>query len=196
MLRLNKAIGPATASDVLPARIFFAEHCDLPYDWIFAGAYPVRIRIGKQELAGDTEALLEHVKRTLQDIPNEGMDYFALRHIVPELHPEAEPLTDGSRMLLHYQSEETAWQADDFYEPLTLPYGNTNAPDNPSAYWLNMTASLKRDRLSLTCYYSTLHYEEQTVAGLVYRFATHLRQCIEVNSVTTIGEGASGHENL
>ncbi|MFD2875881.1 hypothetical protein ACFTAO_07815 [Paenibacillus rhizoplanae] len=59
------------------------------------------------------------------------MDYFALRHIVPELHPEAKPLIDGSRMLFHYQSEETAWQADDFYEPLTLPYGNTNALDNP-----------------------------------------------------------------
>ncbi|SCW64122.1 non-ribosomal peptide synthase domain TIGR01720 [Paenibacillus tianmuensis] len=156
----------------------------------FAGAYPVRIRIGKQELAGDTEALLEHVKRTLQDIPNEGMDYFALRHIVPELHPEAESLIDESRMLFHYQSEETAWQADDFYEPLTLPYGNTNAPGNPSAYWLNMTACLKRDRLSLTCYYSTLHYEEQTMAGLVHRFAGHLRQCIEVNSLTTTGEGS------
>ncbi|EPY09154.1 non-ribosomal peptide synthase, pvdj(2) [Paenibacillus alvei TS-15] len=156
----------------------------------FAGAYPVRIRIGKQELAGDTEALLGHVKRTLQDIPNEGMDYFALRHIVPELHPEAEPLIDRSRMLFHYQSEETAWQADDFYEPLTLPYGNTNASDNPSAYWLNMTACLKRDRLSLTCYYSTLHYEEQTVVGLVHRFGPHLRQCIEVNTPTTIGEGS------
>ncbi|WP_083484984.1 non-ribosomal peptide synthetase [Paenibacillus ihumii] len=156
----------------------------------FAGAYPVRIRFGKQELAGHTEALLEHVKRTLQEIPNEGMDYFALRHIVPELHPEAEPLVDDSRMLFHYQSEETAWQADDFYEPLTLPYGNTNAPDNPSAYWLNMTACLKRDRLSLTCYYSTLHYEEQTVAGLVHRFAGYLRQCIKVNSFTTTGEGS------
>lgn len=156
----------------------------------FAGAYPVRIRIGKQELAGGTEALLEHVKRMLHDIPKEGTDYFALRHIIPELHPEAEPLLDESRMLFHYQSEETAWQADDFYEPLTLPYGNTNAPDNPSAYWLNMTACLKRDRLSLTCYYSTLHYEEQTMVGLVRRFAGHLRQCIEVDTLTMTGEGS------
>ncbi|GLI08013.1 hypothetical protein YDYSG_40430 [Paenibacillus tyrfis] len=156
----------------------------------FAGAYPVRIRIGKQELLGDAEALLEHVKRTLHDIPKEGIDYFALRHIIPELHPEAEPLIDESRMLFHYQSEETAWQADDFYEPLTLPYGNTSAPDNPSAYWLNMTACLKRDRLSLTCYYSTLHYEEQTIVGLVRRFTEHLRHCIEVNTLTTTGEGS------
>ncbi|WP_442604724.1 amino acid adenylation domain-containing protein [Paenibacillus elgii] len=156
----------------------------------FAGAYPVRIRIGEQELAGDTEALLEHVKRMLHAIPKEGMDYFALRHIVPELHPEAEPLIDESRMLFHYQSEETAWQADDFYEPLTLPYGNTSAPDNPSAYWLNMTACLKRDRLSLTCYYSTLHYEEQTMVELTRRFAGHLRHGIEVNTLTTTGEGS------
>nr|WP_237712558.1 non-ribosomal peptide synthetase [Paenibacillus elgii] len=156
----------------------------------FAGAYPVRIRIGEQELADDTEVLLEHVKRTLHAIPKEGMDYFALRHIVPELHPEAEPLIDESRMLFHYQSEETAWQADDFYEPLTLPYGNTSAPDNPSAYWLNMTACLKRDRLSSTCYYSTLHYEEQTIAGLVRRFAGHLRHGIESNTLTTTGEGS------
>ncbi|GMX65680.1 hypothetical protein Elgi_49510 [Paenibacillus elgii] len=156
----------------------------------FAGAYPVRIRIGEQELADDTEALLEHVKRTLHDIPKEGMDYFALRHIIPELHPETEPLIDESRMLFHYQSEETAWQADDFYEPLTLPYGNTSAPDNPSAYWLNMTACLKRDRMSLTCYYSTLHYEEQTIVGLVRRFTEHLRDGIEVNTLTTTGEGS------
>ena len=135
-------------------------------------------------MKSDSEALLEHVKRTLQDIPNEGMDYFALRHIVPELHPETVPFIDGSRMLFHYQSEETAWQADDLYEPLPLPFGNTNAPDNPSAYWLNMTACLKRDRLSLTCYYSTLHYEKQTVAGLVHRFATYLRQGIEVPLLT------------
>lgn len=156
----------------------------------FAGAYPVRIRIGEQELADDTEALLEHVKRTLHAIPKEGMDYFALRHIIPELHPEAEPLIDESRMLFHYQSEETAWQADDFYEPLTLSYGNTSAPDNPSAYWLNMTACLKRDRLSLTCYYSTLHYEEQTMVELARRFAGYLRHGIEVNTLTTTGEGS------
>ncbi len=155
----------------------------------FAGAYPIRIRPGKQELAGDTWALLEHVKRTLHGIPKEGMDYFALRHIVPELHPEAERLIDESRMLFHYQSEETAWQADGFYEPLAIPYGNTSAPDNPSAYWLNMTACLKRDRLSLTCYYSSLHYEEQTMIELVRRFAGHLRHCIEVDTLTTTGEG-------
>ncbi|MNI14664.1 Surfactin synthase subunit 2 [compost metagenome] len=156
----------------------------------FAGAYPVRICIGKQELAVDTEALLEHIKRMLQDIPNEGMDYFALRHIVPELHLEAEPLIDESRMLFHYQSEETSWQSDDSFEPLTLPYGNTSAPDNHSAYWLNMTACLKQDKLSLTCYYSTLHYEEQTMTELVHRFAKHLHQCIDVNSFTRIREGS------
>jgi len=76
-----------------------------------------------------------------------------------------------------------------FYEPLALPYGNTSAPDNPSAYWLNMTACLKRDRLSLTCYYSKLHYEEQTVAELVSQFASHLRQYIQVNPLTTTVEG-------
>jgi len=147
----------------------------------FAGAYPVRLRIGERELAGDGAAVLEQVRAMLQQIPHDGMDYLALRYIVPQLHPEAEPLADSSRMLFHYQSEEIAWQADDFHEPLSLPYGHTNAPDNPSAYWLNMTACLRRDSLSLTCYYSTLHYGEATVAELMRRYAAHLRQCIHAS---------------
>ncbi len=162
----------------------------------FAGAYPVRINIGKQDLADNTEALLDHIKTMMQRIPNEGMDYFALRYIVPEIQPEAEPFTDGSRMLFHYQSEETGWKADDFYEPLAIPYGNTSAPDNPSAYWLNMTAILKHDRLSLTCYYSTLHYEKETVVRLVNLFAIYLRECIEGNAYKTIKEGNFSYENL
>ncbi|WP_233277424.1 non-ribosomal peptide synthetase [Paenibacillus durus] len=148
----------------------------------FAGAYPVRIRIREEEFAENNGTLLEHIKQTLQNVPLEGMDYFTLRHMLPDLHLEAEPLVDVSHMLFHYQSEETAWQSDDFYEPLTIPCGNTNAPNNPSAYWLNMTACLKRDSLNLTCYYSSLHYEEQTIVRLVRLFSEHLRHCVSMRT--------------
>lgn len=154
----------------------------------FAGAYPIRIQIPEEELPQNGGILLEHVKHTLQHIPSEGMDYFILRHMIQEIHPDSELLEDGTHMLFHYQSEEMSGTANDFYEPLILPYGNTNAENNPSAYKLNMTASLKRDRLSLTCYYSSLHYEDQTIAELVRLISMHLSQSIGVRPYTMIEE--------
>lgn len=156
----------------------------------FAGAYPVRIQIPDGGVSENDKALLEHIKLTLQHIPLEGMDYFVLRHMIQELHPNTELLMDGNHMLFHYQSEEMNWLADDFYEPLAVPYGNTNAADNPSAYWLNMTASLQHDRLSLTCYYSSLHYEDQTIAELVRLISRHLCRSINVHPNTTVVEGS------
>lgn len=146
----------------------------------FAGAYPVRIRLQNQELRGDIELDLKQVKQTLSDIPREGMDYFAMRYVLPDLHNGVGPLIDGSHMLFHYQSEETAWQADNLYEPLSIPFGNTNASNNPSAYWLNMTACIKKDKLCLTCYYSSLHYNEQTIDRLAHLFSYHLRDCMQL----------------
>ncbi|WP_025718553.1 non-ribosomal peptide synthetase [Paenibacillus sp. 1-18] len=154
----------------------------------FAGAYPIRIQIPEEELSKSWRTMLEDIKQTLQHIPSEGLDYFILRYMIQDMYPNTEPLQDGTHMLFHYQSEEMDGLADDLYEPLTLPYGNTNAPDNPSAYKLNMTASLKHDRLSLTCYYSSLHYEDQTIAKLVRLISGWLRQSIGAHPNTMIVE--------
>ncbi|WP_283657952.1 hypothetical protein [Paenibacillus sp. RC343] len=156
----------------------------------FAGAYPILIQIPEEESSKNWEILPEHVKHTLQYIPSEGLDYFILRYMIQDTYPNMEPLKDEIHMLFHYQSEEINGLADDFYEPLAIPFGNTNAADNPSAYWLNMTASLKHDRLSLTCYYSSLHYEDQTIAELVRLISGHLCRSINVHPYTTIVEGS------
>ncbi|MFK4473065.1 amino acid adenylation domain-containing protein/non-ribosomal peptide synthase protein (TIGR01720 family) [Paenibacillus sp. RC73] len=156
----------------------------------FAGAYPILIQIPEEESSKNWGILPEHVKHTLQHIPSEGLDYFILRYMIQDTYPNMEPLKDETHMLFHYQSEEINGLADDFYEPLAIPFGNTNAADNPSAYWLNMTASLKHDRLSLTCYYSSLHYEDQTIAELVRLISGHLCRSINVHPYTTIVEGS------
>ncbi|WP_262384748.1 non-ribosomal peptide synthetase [Paenibacillus terrae] len=155
----------------------------------FAGAYPIRIQIPEEGLSKNGEVVLEHVKRTLQHIPSEGLDYFILRYLIQDMNSHTEPLKDGTHMLFHYQSEEMNGLADDLYEPLALPYGNTNAADNPSAYKLNMTASLKHDRLSLTCYYSSLHYEDRTITEFVRLISGYLCQSIGVRPNTMIVKG-------
>ncbi|MGQ3478679.1 amino acid adenylation domain-containing protein [Paenibacillus sp. TY11] len=156
----------------------------------FAGAYPLRIQIPEGELSDNWELALGHVTHTLRHIPSEGMDYFILRHMIQDIYPNTEPLKDRTHMLFHYQPEEMNGIADDLYEPLSIPYGNTNAADNPSAYKLNMTAGLRRDRLSLTCYYSSLHYKDQTIAELIRFISEHLRQNIGVRPNTMIVEGS------
>lgn len=156
----------------------------------FAGAYPLRIQIPQGELSDNWEMTLGHVVHTLRHIPSEGMDYFILRHLIQNIYPNTEPLKDETHMLFHYQSEEMNGIADELYEPLSISYGNTNAADNPSAYKLNITAGLRRDRLSLTCYYSSLHYKDQTIAELIRFITEHLCQSIGVRLYTMIGEGS------
>lgn len=156
----------------------------------FAGAYPLRIQIPEGELLGNWETALRHVTHTLRHIPSEGLDYFILRHMIQGIYLDKEPLRDGTHMLFHYQSEEMNGIADDLFEPLPISYGNTNAADNPSAYKLNMTAGLRCDRLSLTCYYSSLHYKDQTIAELIRLISRHLCQSISVRPYTMIAEGS------
>ncbi|NEW05816.1 amino acid adenylation domain-containing protein [Paenibacillus sp. SYP-B3998] len=157
----------------------------------FAGAYPVRIYAGEQDFINrHYGSLLENVKQTLQHIPMEGMDYFVLQHMLPEFHDGSESLEDASHMLFHYMSQETNRLSDPFYQPLSVHYGDTNSPDNPSAYWLNMTVTLNPDRLQLTCYFSSLHYEVDTIAKLMRLFSQHLHRLIRFHECTFATEGS------
>ncbi|KAF6565105.1 amino acid adenylation domain-containing protein [Paenibacillus sp. EKM202P] len=162
----------------------------------FAGAYPLRIQIPAGDQSDNWEMALRHVIHMLQHVPSEGMDYFILRYMIQDVYPNTKPLRDGTHMLFHYQSEEMNGIADDLYEPLSISYGNTNAADNPSAYKLNMTADLRRDRLSLTCYYSSLHYKDQTIAELIRFISEYLYRSIGVRPYSMIMEGASDYENI
>ncbi|QDY82732.1 amino acid adenylation domain-containing protein [Paenibacillus polymyxa] len=162
----------------------------------FAGAYPLRIQIPEEDQSDNWEKALGHVIHMLQHLPSEGMDYFLLRYMIQDIYPNTKSLRDGTHMLFHYQSEEMNGIADDLYEPLSISYGNTNAADNPSAYKLNMTADLRRDRLSLTCYYSSLHYKDQTIAKLVRFISEYLYRSIGIRPYTMIVEGTSDYENI
>ncbi|MCM3340538.1 amino acid adenylation domain-containing protein [Paenibacillus sp. MER TA 81-3] len=142
----------------------------------FAGAYPVRIHSRldnfKQGREGD---LITHVNQILQSIPMNGLDYLVMRHMIQE---NQKPLHDASHMLFHYLSQETDMLYDDFYQTVSIPYGDTNSKDNFSAYLLNLTATMKRDKLLLTCYFSSLHYKNRTIEKLAHLFSQRLHRSL------------------
>ncbi|UHA72258.1 non-ribosomal peptide synthetase [Paenibacillus sp. 481] len=159
----------------------------------FAGAYPIRIQANEKhiQLREDTE-LVGAMKQTLEHVPAEGLDYFVLKHVLPDIQTDALQLPDSTHMLFHYMSQETDAPSNDFYEQLSIPFGHTNSPDNPSAYLLNMTVTQHHNRLHITCYYSTLHFEQQTIQTLLHLFTEHLNRMIMTtvhSELTAIGEG-------
>ena len=149
----------------------------------FAGAYPIRLNVKNQALMDEFELLIKHVKQTLHNIPDQGLDYLSLQYVTSDFYQEKPPLVDNSHMLFHYQSDQTVWQTDDLYEPLDIPFGTTSDRNNISAYLLNITATLTADKLNLTCYYSSLHYERHTISKLISLFSEHLHTYIYDNKI-------------
>ena len=145
----------------------------------FAGAYPVRIRLDNNNFnPGNYPKIITQIKETLFQIPKEGLDYFVLKYLLPELNKEVRPLKDSTHLLLHHLSLMT--DNDNGVAPAKLPssLGQTNSPANPSAYLLNLTTVLTKKQLQLTCYYSSLHYQAETIQALLSSFTNNLNQIL------------------
>lgn len=146
----------------------------------FAGAYPIRIKLGKSRSgAFDPVLEAEAIRETLYQVPKEGLDYLVLKYLLPDIRKDLQLPDDPSHMLFHYMSQETDFSGDEFYQLLPVSTGRTDAPENLSNYLLNITAVQKKDSLSLTCYYSPFSYKADTVDGIIEAFSRNLKLLIK-----------------
>ncbi|WP_394845810.1 amino acid adenylation domain-containing protein [Pendulispora brunnea] len=140
----------------------------------FAGAYPICIDMSPE---GDVPAVAQDVKHTLLGVPKGGLDYFAMR-FMPPLAGRYEGLDHPYPMLFHYVNHQDRAPGD-FCTPLHLPVGLTHSPDNPSAYLVNVTATLDADGLQLTIYHSQAHFRADTIEELSRAFERHLQRLVQ-----------------
>lgn len=139
----------------------------------FAGAFPVCIELPSNEGQQGYEGIVEAVKSAVLGVPKGGLDYFVLKHMpaLSDSHALPEP---EFPVLFHYLNLISTVRDDAFYQPSRIPFGLTHSPDNPSAYLINITATMESNGLNLTFYYSGAHFNEQTIEALAAAFEKHL----------------------
>ncbi|ASZ13246.1 non-ribosomal peptide synthetase [Chitinophaga pendula] len=141
----------------------------------FAGAYPIHLAYNGSAI--EYEKIIQMVKNTLLRVPKGGLDYFVLKHMPP--HAEAHKGADMEYpILFHYLNLPAAEEGTDFYTPLQLPVGITHDMNNPSAYLINITATMSPHGVKLTFYFSQAHFYEKTITALAAAFQRHLQHII------------------
>ncbi|WP_131809353.1 non-ribosomal peptide synthetase [Mycobacteroides immunogenum] len=141
----------------------------------FAGAYPVLLDISP----GDIDRTAQNVKEVLLSTPKAGLDYLVTRFMSVAGGPY-EGLDHPYPMLFHYADERDRG-SHGFCVPLKIPVGSTHSPRNPSAYLINVTATLDAEGLGLTIYYSGAHFDQITISRLARSFERHLRDIARIN---------------
>jgi non-ribosomal peptide synthase protein (TIGR01720 family) len=146
----------------------------------FAGAYPVRISALTKDLKNfDYYRIVENIKNNLNNIPKEGLDYFILKYLLSDTPNEDQGLKDISHLLFHFQRIESMENYSNYQDSLNIPLGNTNSPDNQSAYLLNISVLLTNDTLNMNCYYSSNNYRTETIQRFMDSFMKYLQQIIQ-----------------
>lgn len=154
----------------------FLEDVDLTRSvGFFAGAYPVVLDISPH----DIDQTAQNVKEALLGVPKGGLDYLVTR-FMPRGGGRYDGLDHPYPMLFHYADERDS-ASHEFCVPLKVPVGLTHSPRNPSAYLINVTATLDAAGLGLTVYYSGAHFDQITISRLTRSFEHHLRDIARIN---------------
>ncbi|MCL5260605.1 MAG: amino acid adenylation domain-containing protein [Gammaproteobacteria bacterium] len=134
----------------------------------FAGAYPIYINLHHCKML--TKNVSARINKLLLQTPNNGIDYFVLKYLNPS------QIRSGSdaQTLFHFSNEDVFSQEDSFFKSSSVQLDSTNCNNNQSAYLLNVTIKQAKSELTLTLYYSKLHYAEKTINNIAQAFKSIL----------------------
>ncbi|OIK28411.1 non-ribosomal peptide synthetase [Streptomyces malaysiense] len=126
----------------------------------FTSLYPVALTVP----AGDWGTALKAVKEQLRAVPDRGLGYGVLRHLVRDAR-----LTDAPAPAISFNYlGRFDWSGPGGTLVGAVPggLGGAEAPGSERPHLLDVVARVEDDRLEITWYYSAGRHHEETVTGL------------------------------
>ncbi|APY90246.1 non-ribosomal peptide synthetase [Streptomyces alfalfae] len=126
----------------------------------FTSLFPLALSVP----AGPWGTALKSVKEQLRAVPDRGIGYGVLRHLVRDDELTGAP---GPGISFNYLGRFD-WSADEGALVAAVPggLGGAEAPDTERPHLLDVVARVEDDRLEITWYYSAGRHREETVTSL------------------------------
>jgi fengycin family lipopeptide synthetase D/gramicidin S synthase 2/tyrocidine synthetase-2 len=150
--------------------------------WISVG-YPV---ILEMDFAADISRQVNHIKKTLSQVPNNGIGHDILKYItLPENKPSLEFRLNPEIMFNFLGQVDSSQEANEeplpyAISPLSQFIGHdiTMTYNTDRDFTFMIVLSIKEGTLRIEINYHKDEYQERTITGIIADYAGHLRKII------------------
>jgi amino acid adenylation domain-containing protein/non-ribosomal peptide synthase protein (TIGR01720 family) len=143
----------------------------------FTSMFPIRLA---PEQGADMGAAIINVRDQLQNLPNKGVGYGALRHMAgAELGQQLAALPQA-RVTFNYLGQfDQSFDEQALLVPADDNIGDSYDMDAGMANWLELVGQVYNGRLAFRCIYSTRRYRTSTVERLMDEYQRELQALID-----------------
>lgn len=150
----------------------------------FTSLFPVVLPV---ENPDDLEQSLLGVKAALESVPNKGIGYGVLRHLVSPAHRRYADLALPPEIVFNYLGQFDLDFENDFFSPSWLPSGENKSLSCHREQVLGMNAMVANGQFTIRLDYNTEAFHHATIEQLLVNFGLHLTRLVEYCAAVAAG---------
>ncbi|MGE6631994.1 condensation domain-containing protein, partial [Bacillus sp. NPDC077027] len=128
----------------------------------FTSMYPIVLNTEQNE---DLSEAIKATKEMLRRVPDKGVGYGILRYMTET--PETDKSYMQSEISFNYLGQIDNDVTTDFFGPSSFDMGRQASSESEALYKLNFSGLVKQNQFILSCSYSQVEYEEETIRQLM-----------------------------